>query len=246
MLDLHSTMWSEPEREGPSFSKRKGRSVGRGKSGAFLRLNNELKVIGHRIRLLNSHPSSTFIKYTTMSTKPSQADAKESFWDLIDPATEASRFKVQMKFTEHKSGKWYWRHEWTKARSRDRLVEATLERHRKAAIEFCLAETATERKGPVVPPEHDAYLAERSLSYNGDQHGGGCLLWAEKTVKTDKSITYRISVGDDALPTPGGTTTQTKTRRESKRSSERKSRSKNKSRESSDGAGRSSVGCVSS
>jgi hypothetical protein len=133
-----------------------------------------------------------------------------------------------MEFTEHKSGQRYWRHRWTKARSRERLSKATLKRHRQTAIDFCLAETATRKTGPVVPSEHDAYLAERSLLYNGDQHGGGCLIWGEDTIETERGdFTYRLNVGDDVLSSE-------RKARESKRSSQRgsrKSTSKNRDKD---------------
>jgi hypothetical protein len=126
----------------------------------------------------------------------------------------------------------HWRHEWTKARSRERLSKATLEQHRKAAIAFCHAETATKNTGPVVITEHDILLAESSRQYNKKQKGGGCLLWAEDTVKTGRGVTYRLNVGDDLLPSKGMNTRERKTERDtdkkSKRSSERKSQSKSR------------------
>ena len=73
---------------------------------------------------------------------------------------------------------------------------------------------------------------------------------AGDTVETERGVTYRIDVADDALPLERKarekrTESKIKTERDSRRSSERETRSKSKSRERNDEA-RSSGACVSS
>jgi uncharacterized membrane protein YgcG len=185
--------------------------------------------------------STKVAEATIMSTKEIEADAKKYFWESIYDESQVSRFKVQMEFTEHGDGERYWRNDWTRAQDPKRVSPATLDRHRETAIAFCFAETATKKKTKVVPSEQDSHLAKASRLYNVDQDGGGCLVWAEDTMETERGdFTYRLNVGDDRLPSE-------RKARERKKSSQRSRRqSKSKSREGNDGAGRSSGGCVSS
>lgn len=191
--------------------------------------------------------STKATKATIMSTKEIEADSKKYFWKSIYDPSQVSRFRVQMEFTEHGDGERYWRNDWTRAQDPKRVSPATLDRHRETAIAFCFAETATKKKTKVVPSEHDSHLAKASRLYNVDQDGGGCLVWGEDTVETERGITYRLNVGDDGLPSERKGR-ERKTESKSKRSSERKSRSrsKSKSRETNDKGLRSSGACVSS
>jgi len=187
---------------------------------------------------------------TIQPTKITEAYAKKFFWDSIHDATKVSRFKVQMYLTVHRKGEEFWRHEWTKAQSPNRVSPATLERHRQTAVDFCFAQTATKKTTKVVPSEHNSHLAEASHRHNVGQQGGGCLVLAGDTVETERGVTYRIDVADDALPSERKarekrTESKIETERDSRRGSEGETRSKSKSRERNDKA-RSSGACVSS
>jgi hypothetical protein len=154
-------------------------------------------------------------------------DGKKYFWRSIYDASQVSRFKVQMELTEHDDGERYWRNEWTRAQDPKRVSPATLDRHRLTAIAFCLAETATKKTTKVVPSEHDAHLAETSRLHNEDQDGGGCLVTAEDTRETQNGgFTYRLNVGDDALPSERKARERWRSSQGSSRKGSRKSRNK--------------------